>query len=84
MATRPLFPPVPGLVPLQATGQETFFANGTLTGLESFSYGGTIFRRGQAQRYLHGRYTVVAKSQAVARFDPPKANELQPERGKIG
>ena len=52
----PAISPATGLVPLQAAGQETFFANGTLTGLESFSYGGTIFRRGQAQRHLHGQY----------------------------
>jgi hypothetical protein len=52
----PAIPPATGLVPLQATGQETFFANGTLTGLESFSYGGTIFRWVQAQRHLHGQY----------------------------
>jgi hypothetical protein len=42
----PAIPPATGLVPLQAAGQETFFANGTLTGPVSFSYGGTIFRRG--------------------------------------
>ena len=67
----PAIPPATGLVPLQAAGQETFFANGTLTGLVSFSYGGTIFRRVR----LSGTFTVNtdgSMSQTVTQLDPPK------------
>jgi hypothetical protein len=67
----PAIPPATGLVPLQAAGQETFFANGTLTGLVSFSYGGTIFSRVR----LSGTFTVNtdgSMSQTVTQLDPPK------------
>jgi hypothetical protein len=65
----PAMPPATGLVPLQAAGQETFFANGTITGLVSFSYGGTIFSHVR----LKGTFTVAdgIVSQTVTQLDPP-------------
>ena len=66
----PAIPPATGLVPLQAAGQETFFANGTVTGLVSFSYGGKIFSRVR----LLGTFTVNtdgSMSQTVTQLDPP-------------
>ena len=66
----PAIPPATGLVPLQAAGQETFFANGTLTGLVSISSGGTIFRLVR----LTGTFTVNTNgslSMTVTQLDPP-------------
>ena len=54
VAMCPLSPPATGLLPLQGAGQETFFANGTITGLVSFSVGGTVFSRVM----LTGTFTV--------------------------
>ena len=58
------------MVPLQAAGQETFFANGKITGLVSFSYGGTIFSHVR----LKGSFTVNGDgsvSQTVTQLDNP-------------
>jgi hypothetical protein len=66
----PAIPPATGLVPLQAAGQETFFANGKITGLVSFSYGGTIFSHVR----LKGSFTVNGDgsvSQTVTQLDNP-------------
>ena len=66
----PAVPPATGLVPLQAAGQETFSDNGTITGLVSFSYGGTIFRLVR----LKGTFTVNkdgSVSTTLTQLDPP-------------
>jgi hypothetical protein len=58
------------LLPLEAAGQETYFANGTLSGLVSFSLGGTIFKMVP----LKGTFTVNAdgsQSQTVTQLAPP-------------
>src|SRR4030081_3201806 len=38
----PAIPPAPGLAPLAAVGRVTYFANGTTSGVTSFSFGGTV------------------------------------------
>jgi hypothetical protein len=66
-------PPTPGattLVPLEAAGRLTFFANGTTSGLVSFSIGGTVFSHVR----LKGTFTVNADgsvSETETQLDSP-------------
>jgi hypothetical protein len=66
-------PPAPGattLVPLEAAGRLTFFANGTTSGLVSFSIGGTVFSHVR----LKGTFTVNADgsvSETETQLDSP-------------
>ena len=39
----PAFPPATGFASLAAVGRVTYFANGTTSGVTSFSFGGTVF-----------------------------------------
>ncbi len=66
-------PPTPGattLVPLEAAGRLTFFANGTTSGLVTFSIGGTVFSHVR----LKGTFTVNADgsvSETETQLDSP-------------
>jgi hypothetical protein len=39
----PAFPPATGFASLAAVGRVTYFANGTTSGVTSFSFGGTVY-----------------------------------------
>ena len=60
----------PTVLPLEAAGRTTFFANGTLSGLVSFSLGGTIFKMVP----LTGTFTVNGDgsvSETFTQLTPP-------------